>query len=98
LYRPAGSNVDTRNQRQKFDNLPDPPNNLLVGCSNTTTIEADQTGQFKNQETGDPKRFNGMAPYLFLDGSVRILSPDDVQYALSLRTPGRTGHAIAPGN
>ncbi len=97
LYRPSNLNTDTRTQRQKFDNLPDPPNNVLVGCSNTTTLEADIGGLFKNQDTGDPKRFNGMAPYLFLDGSVRILAPEEVQNALSMRSPNRSGHALVPG-
>jgi prepilin-type N-terminal cleavage/methylation domain-containing protein len=71
-----------KNDRQLLANLPNPSNNVMMGCSNAVTLEPSQDGTLTTA-TGDPTRYGGAAQYLFVDGTVRSMEPADVKVDLA---------------
>ncbi len=75
-------------QRQKLSLLPNLANNLAIATSDGTTVEPNPDGTFPKAghdeyPVGNPVRYNGLGLYLFLDGSVQSLPPEDVAKILS---------------
>jgi prepilin-type N-terminal cleavage/methylation domain-containing protein/prepilin-type processing-associated H-X9-DG protein len=73
-----------KNDRQLLTNLPDQSNNVLIGCSDAVTLEPTGDGTL-SLPTGDPNRFGGTAIYLFVDGSVRTLAPEEAKPYLATK-------------
>jgi prepilin-type N-terminal cleavage/methylation domain-containing protein/prepilin-type processing-associated H-X9-DG protein len=77
--RGSGSaDIAHRTDRQLLSNLPSPSANVIVGLSGSVTLEPEQDGELQ-APTGDPTRYSGSAAYLFLDGSVQLLDPDQAK-------------------
>ncbi|MGA2053260.1 MAG: DUF1559 domain-containing protein [Opitutales bacterium] len=70
--------------RQLMANLPDPAGNVLMGSSDAVTLEPTSDGTL-TPPTGDPMRYSGTGQYLFLDGTVKSLEPDEVKPILAVQ-------------
>lgn len=87
LYRIDKNNPNHGNtyptQRQSLQNLPNLSKNMVIGTSNDVMMVPNlDTGQFEkdgaNYKDGDPARFGNQGLFLFLDGSVEAMTPDEV--------------------
>ncbi len=91
LYRADRSSPKFDNayptQRQALDKLPNQTNNIVVGTSNAVDMVPNLDGSFtmdgNTYKDGDPARFQNDGLFLFLDGSVRALNPDEVTSVLN---------------
>ena len=79
----GSADIAHKQDRQLLTNLPKPSNNVIVGCSNEATLEPGQDGS-QSVPTSDPTRYSGSAVYLFLDGSVRMMDPDEAKEVLKV--------------
>jgi len=79
----GSSDFPHKTDRQLMSNLPNPSKNVIVGLSDAVTLEPEQDGALQ-LPTGDPTRYSGSAAYLFLDGSVQLLDPDDAKAVLKV--------------
>lgn len=79
----GSADIPHKTDRQLISNLPNPSNNVLVGLSGEVTLEPGQDGS-EALPTGDPTRYGGSAAYLFLDGSVRLMTPDEAEAVLKV--------------
>jgi len=81
----GSADIPHKTDRQLLSNLPNPSANVIVGLSAAVTLEPEQDGALQ-LPTGDATRYGGSAAYLFLDGSVQLLGPDEAKAVLKVNT------------
>ncbi len=73
-------------QRQQLSKIHNKSGTIIVGTSNSVTMEPDDSGTFEKNGTeyanGDPSRYQGFGLFLFLDDSVEPMTAYDLQKTL----------------
>ncbi len=74
---------DFSTQRQLLSKLPQQANNIIVGTSNDVIMTPGDDGKFELQGSiytnGDPNRYQSHGLFLMVDGSVDVLTAQEVQ-------------------